>query len=331
MSGSYLPVSQADAGAGGPGNAAPPPNNPIMSYYNEWSERCPFVTRMATITMVICYILSWLFEASVMLGNVPYFTIYSFEIYRLLTSPFVGNSIIDLVMILLFFPTMGGKMEASLGSAAYLVLLVTLTLLTNILFVLCSFSLYVFGMVTALFFTCAGFWNVLFALITIECMQVPDQPRRMFMLPVDIPSKYFPLVLYFLFILFSGPILSYLLAILVGFLYSQGYLDKLKPTSYFLEGLEGANGMLHTISRSRGWILAGAAIGHDAWIATNSTAAGGPGASWANGSSTGAGGANGQGASAGGGAGGDQRPNPVRYFGSGSSLKHIFVIFFALF
>jgi membrane associated rhomboid family serine protease len=265
--------------------------------------------------MVICYLLSWLFEASVMLGNVPYFTIFSFEIYRLFTSPFVGNSIIDLVMILMFFPTMGGRMEASLGSASYLVLMATLTLVTNLLFIVICLSFYLFGMVTALFFPCAGFWNVLFALITIECMQVPDQPRRMFMLPVDIPSKYFPLVLYLLFILFSGPILSYLLAIGVGFLYSQGYLDKLKPTSYYLEGLESQGGMLHSISRSKGWILAGAAIGHDAWVAANSEAAGGAGASWANGSGSGASssGANAQGGAGAGGAGGDSRANPVSF------------------
>ena len=97
----------------------------------------------------------------------------------------------------------------------------------------------------------------------------------MMMVPVDIPSKYFPLIMYALFSLFTGPQLDYAIAIGIGFLYQKSYLDRIKPTSYYLESLESQSGMLHSISRSKGWVLAGAALGHDAWIAVNSTAAGG--------------------------------------------------------
>ena len=93
------------------------------------------------------------------------------------------------------------------------------------------------------------------------------------MVPVDIPSKYFPLIMYALFSLFTGPELDFAIAIGVGLLYQKGYLNRLKLTSYYLESMEGATGSLHSISRSRGWVLAGAALGHDAWIAVNSTTA----------------------------------------------------------
>jgi hypothetical protein len=95
----------------------------------------------------------------------------------------------------------------------------------------------------------------------------------MMMVPVDIPSKYFPLIMYALFSLFTGPELDYAIAIAVGLLYQKGYLNRLKLTSYYLESMEGASGSLHSVSRSRGWVLAGAALGHDAWIAVNSTTA----------------------------------------------------------
>jgi hypothetical protein len=97
----------------------------------------------------------------------------------------------------------------------------------------------------------------------------------MMMVPVDIPSKYFPLIMYALFSLFTGPKLSFAIAIGVGFLSQNGYLDRLKPSSYYLGGLESSGGLLYSISRSRGWVLAGAALGHDAWIPVNSAAAGG--------------------------------------------------------
>lgn len=95
------------------------------------------------------------------------------------------------------------------------------------------------------------------------------------MVPVDIPSKYFPLIMYVLFSLFTGPKLSFAIAIGIGFLSQNGYLDRLKPSSYFLGGLESSTGFLYSISRSRGWVLAGAALGHDAWIPVNSATASG--------------------------------------------------------
>ena len=166
-----------------------------------------------------------------------------------------------------------------MGSSAFLVVTFILTIATNMAFIVVCMLLYLFGMAEALFFDCTGFWVVLFSLITIECMQAPDMPRRMMFIPVDIPSKYFPLILYGIFCLFSGPLLSYAIAMGVGYIYSQGYLDKLRPTSYYLEGLESSGGTLHYVSRSGGWILAGA-TGHDAWIALNSAPAGGQGATW---------------------------------------------------
>lgn len=46
---------------------------------------------------------------------------------------------------------------------------------------------------------------IVFALLVTECMAMPDVPRQMLFIPVQIPSKYFPLVLYVFFCLFSGP------------------------------------------------------------------------------------------------------------------------------
>ena len=90
-------------------------------------------------------------------------------------------------------------------------------------------------------------------------------------IPIDIPNKFYPLVLYVLFVLLDGPRLDYLIAAIVGFLCEKGYFDKVKPSSFFLENLEAPTGVLNTVSRSKGWVPAGSATGHDAWIALNST------------------------------------------------------------
>jgi len=125
------------------------------------------------------------------------------------------------------------------------------------------------GVSSAIGMSCAGFWTIIFSLITIECMAQPELPRRMLFIPVDIPSKYFPLVLYAFFALFSGIELGFLIAIGVGYMYSKGFLDKLKPSSNYVDQLEIPGGMLHSISRQRGWVLTGLAQGPEAWIPAN--------------------------------------------------------------
>ena len=328
-------------------------DNPILTYYREWSDKTPYVTRVSMIALLVTYLISFVLPLDTNLGNTTYFSILNFEVYRLFLSPMVGNSIFNIVLIALFFPGMGARMETSIGSSAFLFVIGTLTVATNIIFVvLCLFLYYIANVAEAIFYSCSGFWLVLFGLITMECLLVifnfqsssiirilfysystyyreqellhvpkyfpsnfiahvmiklfgfpilnhllkliilqnPDQPRRMMMVPVDIPSKFFPLIMYALFCLFTGPKLDYAIAMGVGYLYQKGHLDRIKPSSYFLEGLESPAGMLHSISRNKGWILAGAAIGHDAWIAVNSsTAGGGAGAQQGSSSSGGSG------------------------------------------
>ena len=67
-------------------------------------------------------------------------------------------------------------------------------------------------------------------------------------IPIDIPSKYFPLVLYLFFTLLSGPELSFLLGMCVGYLYVIGRLDFIKPSIQRLQHFETV-GFLSSLSR----------------------------------------------------------------------------------
>lgn len=220
------------------------------------------------VAVVGLYLFSWIWDLDRALGNVTYFTLFRFEVYRIIFSPIVGNSLLNTIVLALFYPLMGSRMESSFGSSLYLWLLGFITVLTNVVFNLCCLLAYFFSMPEALFYSCSGFWVPMFGLITIECMLTPDAPRQLMFIPVNIPSMYFPLVLYVFFALFSGPQLDFLLALGVGYLYSKGFLDRFRPSSTYLESLEAAGGMLHQISRVRGYVLAGV-LGHDAWLPTN--------------------------------------------------------------
>lgn len=147
--------------------------NPILNYYREWADKTPFVTRSLMIVLFISYIISVFIPTDTVLGNTAFFTVLNYEVYRLILSPLVDNSILNIVLVALFFPGMGGRMESALGSSSFLFLMGTLTLVTNTAFVVVCLCLYYLGGVAeAIFYECSGFWVVLFGLITIECLQV---------------------------------------------------------------------------------------------------------------------------------------------------------------
>jgi uncharacterized membrane protein len=77
---------------------------------------------------------------------------------------------------------------------------------------------------------------------------MPDMPRRMMCIPVDIPSKYFPIILYALFCLFSGLQLDFAVSMLVGYLSHLGYTDKATIATSTLQQME-TTGCLSSMSR----------------------------------------------------------------------------------
>jgi hypothetical protein len=64
-----------------------PQENPLRQMYEEWSGRTPFVSRNTMIAIIVIYILSFFFSADMALGNMPFFSILHFEIYRIILSP----------------------------------------------------------------------------------------------------------------------------------------------------------------------------------------------------------------------------------------------------
>lgn len=225
--------------------------NPFLQSYQAWAVRTPAVTRYSTIVLTIVYILTWFFSLEDLFANVPYYTLFYFEVYRLVLSPLVGNSLLTLILVYLVYPSLGVKMETSMGSAAFLYLIVFFTLAVNISFLLVCLLFVMFQQYSSLGWVSMDFWTLLFALITLDCMQMPDMPRRLMFIPVDISSKYIPLVLYFILCLFSGFVLSYALSLAVGYLWMRGTLDYFRPSSQFLERQESEGGWLHRPSRMR--------------------------------------------------------------------------------
>lgn len=75
-----------------------------------------------------------------------------------------------------------------------------------------------------------GLWPILMCDIVIQCYQYPEMPRGLCCLPIQIKSKYYPLVLMALFTIFFGIQSSLLTGMGVGYLYVFGYLKFLETS-----------------------------------------------------------------------------------------------------
>lgn len=86
---------------------------------------------------------------------------------------------------------------------------------------------------------CMGLWPILFCDLVIQCYKDPEAERGLCCLPIQIKSKYYPLVLYGIFTLvFMNLDLSFTTGLGVGYLYTFGYLKFLETSSQSISAWE---------------------------------------------------------------------------------------------
>eukprot|EP00904_Undaria_pinnatifida_P002758 jgi/Undpi1/12483/HiC_scaffold_5.g02154.m1 len=234
--------------------------------YRVWSSTCPFTSRCTMMTIVGAFVLSlFLPNLTMALNSSLFFTIGKLEVYRVATTVFCSGSVLTVIFGLMSFNSLGPKLERSYGSTGLLALMGTLTVLTNVLFLVVCFVLFVLGEEMAYFVSSGGIWNLIISLTAIECMATPHTPRRFFILPFDIPGKYYPLFLALLFGLMRGIWRDLFCAVSVGYAYANGRLDRLKPSRSRVADWE--SGCLSNFIQRPGYIVNGASLGDEALIA----------------------------------------------------------------
>ncbi|CAM9882887.1 unnamed protein product [Discosporangium mesarthrocarpum] len=250
------------------GGTGAPQENPVRKAYDSWAAVTPFTSRMSMSLIVVSYLLSFFINFTPALSNQLYFTIENLEVYRIVTSALCSSGFLSIIFALMSFNQIGPRLEGSIGSTGMMVLIFTLDVLSNVVFLLVCGFLVMFGQRTARFNTASGFWNVLLPLIAIEAMAMPEAPRRILFFPCAIPSKYYPLVLLLLFSFMSGGLrLDLACSTLVGYAYATGKLDRFKASRTRLDGWE--TGCLSNFTRRPGFIVGGSALGAEAWLPLN--------------------------------------------------------------
>ncbi len=215
------------------------------------------------MTQAVSYILNIFFDLKLGLGNVPIFTLYKFEIYRIVTSLFVCSGFISVILAYFSFLPTGKRLEYSMGSTEFGAFALTIGVATNFLYVLLAVLLDALHVGNLLATPSVGLWNILFGAIAMECTKAPQSSVRK-ILVWTIPTLYYPLGLLAFFSFLGGFSLSHLISVGLGYGFGHGYLEFLRISP--LRCRQWEERYLQIIASSdRNYVVSSTAMGSGAW------------------------------------------------------------------
>ena len=231
-----------------------PRDNPILAAYEKFRTETPLVTRYTLTALITSYALSFFWDPTKALSSLPIMML-KLQFYRLIASPLICSSGLNLIFALLSMSYYGKKLEYSVGSTTFATLILIFGGLTNLIYVhVCFILCAITSEISWLRNPSHGFWMVLLGLISMEAsMAPPGSMRRFFSL--EIPATYYPLILLVIFALMSGgdglP-MSYFISTALGYGIGLGHLEQLKLSVERRSRWESS--LLRKFTSRKGWV-----------------------------------------------------------------------------
>jgi len=198
------------------------PNQPQRSCTDmvaEWWAGTPFINKGLLATTTILFILNVFMKNFFYLAmaDVPLYTIYNFQVWRIFTAFVIHQDIFQLIFCLISLIFESSRLEKLLGSVAFLFDVILKNVEIQIFYLLIMYLLH-FADVRFLVFPSAGLWDLVMVYITIRSASNPEQPTQFLCLPIVIKSKYYPFLIILLFSLISMMPFSLIAAMIVGYI-----------------------------------------------------------------------------------------------------------------
>ena len=246
-----------------PPSDTPPNNNPAISAYESFARETPLVTRYVIQALVVGYLTTFIYNFTSAVVNIPFFTLYRLEIYRLLLAPFFSDNILTVLFSCIAFSTYGKLIEVNKGSTNFGVLIFMIGFLSNVAFLfLCIFLSITTHENNWLTLKSAGPFTIIPGLIAFECSIAPAGSKRR-LLMCELQTVYFPVVITSLWFLFSGDNFVLFISMGFGYLYGFGRLKSLRPTQSRRKNWEST--WLRNFTTRPGWVV-GSNMEDDQWL-----------------------------------------------------------------
>ena len=173
----------------------------------------PFFIKIVICSTIILYLINLIIPyLAVFIADIPYFTIYYFQIWRLFTTRFMTTSFFSVIFSIFFWYEKASRLEKDIGTIKYMLVFfmnsffiqVLFNILMLILSLLIRSKMPLKMKVTRGGVRNEGLWPILLCDITLLCLNNPNEIIQFRFFPCTIRAKYYPLVLFLIFTIISG-------------------------------------------------------------------------------------------------------------------------------
>ena len=221
------------------------------NWLNSFLDNLPFFIKWFMIITLFFFLLNFFtVYIAFYLANIPYYTIYQCQFWRLITTAFITTGLINLIFSLLIFYRYSINTEKDIGTIKYM-----LNFFRNCLFIQIIYSLITLlisliirnSILMKMKLTMGGvhndgLWPILMCEITLFCLSNPQRDMRFFIFPCVFKAKYYPLILFGIFTLLSNFNIDFeiLSGIAFGFLCHYYLKNKIEFSNQFVLKLENS-------------------------------------------------------------------------------------------
>lgn len=224
-------------------------NIPNKSYCARLCEVIPLFIKLIVLITITLYIINrFAFNLSLYISNIPFYTIYKYQIWRLFSTSLMNTGIINITLSLVLWIKLGAILEDSTGTILYLFIFMINSTLIQIIYTILIFiisliiknkNILLLKLDNNNIVTNSGIWPYIISELTLLSLSNPNQIIKLFFFP-DIKAKFYPIIVFIIFALLNNLIidLEVFCGILYSFLYHFFIKSKLNFSKKCIKNLE---------------------------------------------------------------------------------------------
>ena len=224
-------------------------NIPNKSYCARLCEVIPLFIKLIVLITITLYIINrFSFNLSLYISNIPFYTIYKYQIWRLFSTSLMNTGIINIALSLVLWIKLGAILEDSTGTILYLFIFMINSTLIQIIYTILIFvisliiknkNILLLKLDNNNIVTNSGIWPYIISELTLLSLSNPNQIIKLFFFP-DIKAKFYPIIVFIIFALLNNLIidLEVFCGILYSFLYHFFIKSKLNFSKKCIKNLE---------------------------------------------------------------------------------------------
>jgi len=227
-------------------------NIPKKSNCRRLCEVIPlFIKTIVLITIAFYIINKFVFNISLYISNIPFYTFYKYQIWRLFTTSLMNTGIINILLSLLLWVKFGAILEDNIGTILYLLIFIInstfIQIIYSVLILIISLiikdkNILKYKIDSNNNVSNSGIWPYIICELTLLSLSNPNEKIKLFFFP-KIKTKFYPIIVFIIFALLNNPTttdLEVFCGIIYSFFYHFVIKNKLGVSRKFVRNLENS-------------------------------------------------------------------------------------------